>query len=293
LRFAFGGASVLGTEETRQQILDWASRNGTAALRADDRTSWLDKAKWQFANRTFFWVMRGWITFVVMPCLFGRETGETVRRSCRLARGPVEIDRPPRRPVTARIGSAILSPGADLTNRFVTSLLPMLVVANNALALRIGDRVLATSNINLRTAPPELALRVEGQTNKSLRAERQKPISTTTTKMKITTTLLALALVGLASATQTLADTKYVDQRYGPGGNGSTNAPYNTIQAAISDTRSSDVIVYPGTYQENLLVQKSIRIIGYDGPRKCSANPMWEEVQGAAQRTCRKCGCNG
>jgi hypothetical protein len=44
------------------------------------------------------------------------------------------------------------------------------------------------------------------------------------------------------------AATLYVDQRYGPGGNGSTNAPYNTIQAAVNDGRSTDVIVYPGTY---------------------------------------------
>ena len=84
--------------------------------------------------------------------------------------------------------------------------------------------------------------------------------------MKITTTLLALALVGLANPTQSHAVTLYVDQRYGPGGNGSTNAPYNTIQLAINDNRSTDVIVYPGTYMENLSILKSIRIIGYDGP---------------------------
>ncbi|HEY9173612.1 MAG TPA: hypothetical protein VI136_15100 [Verrucomicrobiae bacterium] len=84
--------------------------------------------------------------------------------------------------------------------------------------------------------------------------------------MKITTTLLGLALVGLANFTQSHAATLYVDQRYGPGGNGSTNAPYNTIQAAINDGRSTDVIVYPGTYMENLSILKSIRIIGYDGP---------------------------
>jgi hypothetical protein len=84
--------------------------------------------------------------------------------------------------------------------------------------------------------------------------------------MKITTTLLGLALVGLANATQSHAATLYVDQRYGPGGNGSTNAPYNTIQAAINDGRSTDVIVYPGTYMENLSILKNIRIIGYDGP---------------------------
>ena len=35
---------------------------------------------------------------------------------------------------------------------------------------------------------------------------------------------------------------------------------------AINDAQASDVIVYPGTYMENLSVNKSIRIIGYDGP---------------------------
>ena len=84
--------------------------------------------------------------------------------------------------------------------------------------------------------------------------------------MKITTTLMGLAFVGLASATQSHATTRYVDWRFPTGGNGSTNAPYNTIQAAINDGQSTDVIVYPGTYTENLSVHKSIRIIGYDGP---------------------------
>ena len=77
----------------------------------------------------------------------------------------------------------------------------------------------------------------------------------------------AIAVSLFVTAGLTLhAATLYVDQRYGPGGNGSTNAPYNTVQLAINDARSSDVIVYPGTYMENLSVHKSIRIIGYDGP---------------------------
>jgi hypothetical protein len=62
------------------------------------------------------------------------------------------------------------------------------------------------------------------------------------------------------------ADTVYVDQRYGPGGNGTSNAPYNTIQLGINKVFSDVVIVYPGIYVENLSVPKSIRIIGYDGP---------------------------
>lgn len=63
-----------------------------------------------------------------------------------------------------------------------------------------------------------------------------------------------------------LAETRYVDKNFGPDGNGTSNAPYSSIQAAINDSRSSDVIVYPGTYMENLSINKNIRIIGYDGP---------------------------
>jgi len=72
--------------------------------------------------------------------------------------------------------------------------------------------------------------------------------------------------MALGHAPLSHAATLYVDQRYGPGGNGSTNAPYNTIQAAINDGRSTEVIVYPGTYTENLTILKNIRIVGYDGP---------------------------
>lgn len=63
------------------------------------------------------------------------------------------------------------------------------------------------------------------------------------------------------------AVTLYVDQRYGPGGTGTSNAPYNTIVLAINRAYTEDVIiVYPGIYKENLSVAKSIRIVGYDGP---------------------------
>jgi hypothetical protein len=80
------------------------------------------------------------------------------------------------------------------------------------------------------------------------------------------TTILGLALCGLASLTQVRADTVYVDQRYGPGGTGASNAPYNTIQAAINDGNSSVIVVYPGTYSESLNVPKNLTSLGYDGP---------------------------
>ena len=79
-------------------------------------------------------------------------------------------------------------------------------------------------------------------------------------------TISALAAFGLAMTTQTPAATLYVDQHYGPGGNGSSNAPYNTIQAAINDANSTVIIVHPGTYAESLSVGKSLSILGYNGP---------------------------
>lgn len=79
--------------------------------------------------------------------------------------------------------------------------------------------------------------------------------------VKTTTTLL-----GLGSVTQSQAVTLYVDRWYGPCGNGSTNAPNNTIQAAINDGRSTGVIIHPGTYMDNQSILKCIRIIRYDGP---------------------------
>jgi hypothetical protein len=76
----------------------------------------------------------------------------------------------------------------------------------------------------------------------------------------------ALALVGLGITLQIHADTIYVDQRYGPGGTGTSNAPYNTIQAAINNGNSTTIIVYPGTYAERLSINKSLTILSYDGP---------------------------
>ncbi len=77
---------------------------------------------------------------------------------------------------------------------------------------------------------------------------------------------LALVLVGLGITLQIRADTIYVDQRYGPGGTGTANAPYDTIQAAIDNGNSTVIIIYPGTYSEHLIIPKSLTILGYDGP---------------------------
>lgn len=72
--------------------------------------------------------------------------------------------------------------------------------------------------------------------------------------------LLGGALVGLQ------AGTVYVDVNFGPNGDGSTNAPYNTIQAALDNLEADTIIVYPGTYKEHLRIQRSVHLMGYDGP---------------------------
>jgi hypothetical protein len=77
---------------------------------------------------------------------------------------------------------------------------------------------------------------------------------------------LLLFVAGLAVPMVSRADTVYVDQRYGPGGNGTAAAPYDKIQTAINDANSATIIVYPGTYSESLNVTKSLAILSYDGP---------------------------
>jgi hypothetical protein len=84
---------------------------------------------------------------------------------------------------------------------------------------------------------------------------------------------LALALLGLGITLQVRADTIYVDQRFGPGGTGTSNAPYNTIQAAINNGSAVVIIVYPGLYNESLNVNKSLTILGYDGPLTTRVSP--------------------
>ncbi len=85
--------------------------------------------------------------------------------------------------------------------------------------------------------------------------------------MKRTATTVAFSALALAVLLPcAMAETIYVDQRYGPGGTGTSSAPYDTIQAAINDAGATEIIVFPGTYAENLAVTKAISIYGYDGP---------------------------
>jgi hypothetical protein len=85
--------------------------------------------------------------------------------------------------------------------------------------------------------------------------------------MKTRILTFAAGLCALAATTSpTLAVTVYVDQRFGPGGTGTSNAPHNTIQAAISNDNASVVVVYPGTYSGSLYIDKSLTILAYDGP---------------------------
>ena len=76
--------------------------------------------------------------------------------------------------------------------------------------------------------------------------------------------LFLLALAGFAGGVS--AATIYVDQAYGPGGDGSQEMPFDTIQAAINSGAGETIIVYPGTYNENINVTANLKIIGYDGP---------------------------
>ena len=64
------------------------------------------------------------------------------------------------------------------------------------------------------------------------------------------------------------AATVYVDKSFAPcdQSDGSLQAPYCTIQEAIGDFNSDEIIVYPGIYTENILITKNLVLRGYDGP---------------------------
>ena len=64
-----------------------------------------------------------------------------------------------------------------------------------------------------------------------------------------------------------LADTRYVDKNFGPGGDGTKIRPFNTIQGAMDTLFCDVVIVMPGTYSENLVINKNLKLYGYDGPQ--------------------------
>jgi len=57
----------------------------------------------------------------------------------------------------------------------------------------------------------------------------------------------------------------YVDDDAEPGGNGSKERPYNRIQDAINAASNGDTIyVYSGKYYENVILKKSVSLIGED-----------------------------
>lgn len=93
--------------------------------------------------------------------------------------------------------------------------------------------------------------------------------------------LRVVSAFALASSVISWAETRYVDQRYaGSDSDGSSAKPYKTIQAAISDQSSDLVVVYPGTYEENLAIQKSIRLWAYDGPHttRIAGTGTWDVI---------------
>ncbi|WP_193213659.1 right-handed parallel beta-helix repeat-containing protein [Luteolibacter marinus] len=80
----------------------------------------------------------------------------------------------------------------------------------------------------------------------------------------------SIALAILASSGIAAATTAYVDQANAgdPAMNGTAAHPYDTIQAAISDLflGADDILVYPGTYHENLTITKNVTLRSHDGP---------------------------
>ena len=79
--------------------------------------------------------------------------------------------------------------------------------------------------------------------------------------------LVALAVV-LVMAGESSAETFYVDGAADDGGDGSLEEPLTTIQDAIDSSAHGDTIqVHKGIYNENLMVDKSVSLVG-DGPEE-------------------------
>ena len=70
-------------------------------------------------------------------------------------------------------------------------------------------------------------------------------------------------LMGMTGAL--FATTVYVDKNYGASGDGTAQKPFDTIGKALA-TDGDVIMVYPGTYGENLQIKRSVKIYGYDGP---------------------------
>jgi len=61
-------------------------------------------------------------------------------------------------------------------------------------------------------------------------------------------------------------DLVHVDINTQPGGNGTPNNPYNTIQDALDHAADGDLIlVHPGVYYENIIIDENLKLQGY-GP---------------------------
>lgn len=84
--------------------------------------------------------------------------------------------------------------------------------------------------------------------------------------MKSAPLLILFALGAMVFPSLAATKTVYVDKNYGSGGTGTKAAPYETINKALTDFNADTIVVMPGVYQEQLLIKKNIRILGYDGP---------------------------
>jgi hypothetical protein len=62
------------------------------------------------------------------------------------------------------------------------------------------------------------------------------------------------------------ADTVYVSATAPTGGDGSTNAPFNTINKAINETQAKTVIVLPGLYRETVALSRTVTLVAPYGP---------------------------
>lgn len=86
-------------------------------------------------------------------------------------------------------------------------------------------------------------------------------------------TLLCLALLCLASRAQT---TWHVDVAGVPPGSGTPADPYTSIQYAIdqpSTVAGDTILVAPGTYVENLILVKAVRVVSSGGPLVTEVRP--------------------
>lgn len=80
------------------------------------------------------------------------------------------------------------------------------------------------------------------------------------------------------------ADTVYVSATAPTGGDGSTNAPFSTINKAINETQAKTVIVLPGLYRETVALSRTVAIVAPYGPNytHISSTGNGVEITGSA-----------